>query len=365
MYENKTPEAIKAAILAAIRAGMGLSALAGGFADGLAGPVAEQLSQCYMSLDAVPDMLFPDESCGAYIDRVGEQYYAITRRAGTYARCTMAFTGKGGLAIPAGTVFLTAGGLAFALQETVTLGSGGTGSGQLQAQEVGSAYNVDAGTIDRMYVNLTGLTSYRNEAAQGGTDPESDAALLERIREKAQQPPTSGNGYEYRQWALSVAGVGNAKVVELAQGPGTVEVTLVDGNYAPASEEIRSAVEERIQQSRPIGAAVTISAPTPRAVNVAAAVTLAQGTGAGAVEEAFRAALEADRRAIIDRRYTPIYYKPEEDGPYALLYNRVLYCLLTTPGVENFSALTVDGGTADLTLQTGEIPVWGEVTVTA
>ena len=38
MYEDKTPEAIKAEILAAIRQSQGLSAMAGGFADGVAGP---------------------------------------------------------------------------------------------------------------------------------------------------------------------------------------------------------------------------------------------------------------------------------------------------------------------------------------
>lgn len=46
-------------------------------------------------------------------------------------------------------------------------------------------------------------------------------------------PPNGANGWQYRQWALSVAGVGDAKVVELSQGPGTVGVTIVDSNMAP------------------------------------------------------------------------------------------------------------------------------------
>lgn len=53
MYEDKTPEAIKAEILAAIRQSQGLSAMAGGFADGVAGPVAEQLSEAYRALEGV------------------------------------------------------------------------------------------------------------------------------------------------------------------------------------------------------------------------------------------------------------------------------------------------------------------------
>ena len=83
MFEAQTPEAIKARILAKIEAGQGLSSMAGGFADGVAGPVSEEMSKVYMSLDAVPSMLFVDESSGGYIDLVGEQYFNLTRRPGT------------------------------------------------------------------------------------------------------------------------------------------------------------------------------------------------------------------------------------------------------------------------------------------
>ena len=93
MYEDKTPEAIKAEILAAIRQSQGLSAMAGGFADGVAGPVAEQLSEAYRALEGVPSMLFVDESSGGYIDLVGGQYYSITRREGTRAYCDISFSG--------------------------------------------------------------------------------------------------------------------------------------------------------------------------------------------------------------------------------------------------------------------------------
>ena len=220
---------------------------------------------------------------------------------------------------------MTAGGLSYALMAAVALGPEGTGRGRLEAAEAGSAYNVEAGAIDRMYVNLTGLTDYHSEAAAGGTDAESDAALLARVRERVQRPPTSGNGYQYRQWAMEVAGVGSAKVVELPGGPGTVGVTLVDSNDRAPSEEIVEAVTAHIEEERPIGAAVTV-------------------TAAG--------------------KYGAVYYKPADDQPYTLLYNRVLALLLNVEGVENFASLTVNGGTADVTIQAGEIPVLGEVSVT-
>ena len=215
-----------------------------------------------------------------------------------------------------------------------------------------------------MYVNLTGLTSYRSEAAAGGTDAESDAALLARIRERVQRPPTSGNGYQYRQWAMEIPGVGNAKVVELPGGPGTVSVTLVDSNDRAPSEEIVEAVTAHIEEERPVGAAVTVAAATEREITVTAQVTLTGGAGAGAVQDAFRAALAGYLHTLIEGKYSTVYYKPAGDQPYALLYNRVLALLLNVEGVENFASLTVNGGTADVTIQAGEIPVLGEVTVT-
>ena len=364
MFESMTPEAVKAAILGMIRPDQGLSAMAGSFADGVAGPVSEEISKCYMALDAVPSMVLPDESSGGYIDKVANQYYALTRRPGTLAYCDIAFTGTPGLVIPQGTAFLTAGGLDFSLMAQVTLDAGGAGSGRLQAEAVGAVYNVDAGAIDRMYVNLAGLTSYTNEAAAGGTDPESDAALLARLQERVQRPPTSGNGYQFRQWALAVPGVGQAKVVELAQGAGTVGLTVVDSNYEAPAEEIVEAVQAAVDSQRPVGAVPTAAAATELTVTAAAAVTVTQGTDKGQVQTAFAAALAGYCRDLIDAKYTPIYYRPQDDGAYTLLYNRVLAILLTIEGVENFSTLTVNGGTADVAIQAGQIPVMGEVTVT-
>ena len=46
------------------------------------------------------------------------------------------------------------------------------------------------------------------------------------------------------------------------------------------------------------------------------------------------------------------------------MYNRVLAILLTIQGGENFSALTVNGGTADVSIPADSIPVLGEVVVT-
>ena len=233
----------------------------------------------------------------------------------------------------------------------------------LEAQDVGAAYNIQAGAITSMWVNISGLKSYRNAQAAGGTDTESDAQLYERIDAARKFPATSGNGWDFRRWALEVEGVGEAKVVELAKGPGTVGLTLADSTYAPASPEMVEAVLANVMARKQIGAAPTVEAAKGLEIAVAAAVTVS-GTSLDEVERQLAAGVGDYLKTLIGSKYGKIYYGPDGDLPYSLVYNRVLAILLTIPGVENFSALTVNGGTADVSIQADTIPVLGEVTVT-
>ena len=229
--------------------------------------------------------------------------------------------------------------------------------------EVGSAYNIQPDSLTQMYVNLTGLERYENSQGEGGTDRESDLALYTRIDEARKRPDTSGNGWDYRSWALEVPGVGEAKVVELPQGPGTVGVTVIDSNYQTAAEEILEAVRANIQAKRPVGPTVTVDTAGEVEITVSAGVTVS-GTTPGAVQAELESRLKDYLAQLVRGKYQKIYYGPEEDGPYSLIYNRVLALLLSIEGVENFSALTVNGTTADVMLQADQVPVLKEVSVT-
>ena len=85
---------------------------------------------------------------------------------------------------------------------------------------------------------------------------------------------------------------------------------------------------------------------------------------ARAVQAELESRLKDYLAQLVRGKYQKIYYGPEEDGPYSLIYNRVLALLLSIEGVENFSALTVNGTTADVMLQADQVPVLKEVSVT-
>lgn len=349
MFENQTPEAIKARVLASINQSQGVSPMAGGFADGVVGPFSEEQSKVYLSLDAVPSMVYVDEYSGGYIDlRCAE--YGITRKAGTRARAAVTLTGAAGTVVPAGTVFLTAGGLEFGLLEGVELGADGTAAGTVEAAREGAAYNIEAGALTRMYVNLQGLDRYTNGAAEGGTDAESDAALCRRFYDYLQKPATSGNVYHYERWALEVDGVGACRVTPLWDGPGTVKVLIVDANREPATAEIVTACAAHIEEQRPIGATVTVKSAEGLRVDVSAEVSIDPSTTLEAVRAAFEANLDA-------------YVKELAFESYTLLYNRIAYLLLSVPGVRDFAALTVNGGTASIAIGAEQVPVLGTVSV--
>ena len=364
MFEDRTQENLKAEGLAMLSPDAGISAQEGSYADATLGAAAYQLSELYKSLPAVTSMLFVDETSGPYIDMVGDAYFGLTRRPGTRAQCTVTLTGSPGTVIPAGTVFLTSSGLRFSLTEEVVLPAAGTAAGVLEAAEEGTAYNIAAHTLVSMFVNLPGLSAYDNGAAAGGTDTESDAALLQRIQERRQKPVNGANGWQYRAWAMEVPGVGNAKIVELKAGPGTVGVTVVDSTGAPGTEDLTEAVKDALDARRPVGATVAVQAPQQVEIAVSAKVILSAATTAQAVEEELARRLASYLSGLVEEKYGKIYYSPEEDLPYAVVYNRILALLLTIDGVENASNLSVGGGSVDVVLPADTVPAPGAVEVT-
>lgn len=362
MFEDRTTANLKKETLAEIDPAVGVSTMAGSYADGTVGPICRQISKVYQSLPAVLSMLFVDENSGRFLDLVGRDYHNLTRRDGTKSRCAVTLTGLPGTAIPSGAVFLTATGLQFILQSSVTIGAAGTAVGELEAAEIGNAYNIAPGTLTKMYVNISGLERYVNTQGEGGTDEESDAALYGRLDEARKRPRTSGNAWDYRGWALEVSGVGEAKVVELPDGPGTVGVTVVDSNFESPSPEIVAAVESNIQAQRPTGASVSVSAAAELEISVIAAVTIT-GTSMQEVQAQLEEKLRDYFRTLIQQKYQTIYYGPETDAPYTVYYNRVLALLLTIDGVQTFSTLTVNDGTTDLSIPADSVPVLKEVHV--
>ena len=286
----------------------------------------------------------------------------ITRKPANAASGELLITGISGTTIPAGFKFAAPAtadtpAIEYQTTEKYTIGEDGTARVQITAVEAGPKGNVPANTVTLMMTPIKGITSITNEAnITGGTEVESDDELRNRIMEidAASEASFVGSDGDYKRWAEEVPGVGTALVMPEWAGPGTVKVVVIDANGQPANTAIIAAVYDnimspgdRLQRKAPIGATVTIEAPTAKELNYTFTLELKAGENQETVLERFKAQL---------RTY---YVEAKKDG--VVRYNRVSSILTNTDGVKDFTDLTINGGTVNIDLEEDEYPVTGIV----
>lgn len=346
MYENLTVEEIKSDILGRITTD--IDTREGSYTNDMISGIAYEIWKCYQSLDALLPIVYVDETSGEYIDKRCADY-GIIRKAGTKAKTVLTLSGTDGTSIPKDKVFLTAEGLEFTTDAEAII-TNGFATVTATAFEIGDEYNVAGGTITRQYANLNGLLSITNSPAVGGADPETDSALVKRLYNFLQKPATSGNVAHYKQWALEMDGIGNAKISPLWDGPGTVKVLIVGNNNEPVDNTIVESCVVHIEEKRPIGAAVTVVSAEGLTINVDAVITKESSITIEAIQERFEKALNDYLKGISFEKYT-------------VVYNRVAYILLDIDGVIDYTLLTLNGDVENITVGADQVPVLGTVVV--
>lgn len=344
MYEDLNVEDVKDRILSKVTTNIDVRE--GSFTNDMISAIAYEIWKAYQSLDAIVPMIYVDETSGFYIDKRCAEF-GIERKEGTKATTTLYFTGTDGTTIPAGKVFLTSEGLEFTTNKEVKI-IDGKANITATATEVGEEYNVRADTILRQYVNLSGLNSVTNTAAIGGTNVESDEALVTRFYDYLQKPSTSGNIAHYRQWATEVSGVGDAKVFSLWNGPGTVKVVIVDSDKLPANNELITETIKHIEEVRPIGANVTVVSGAAKEISISAEVVLASGYRLQDVIDEFKEVVTE-------------YFKSIAFSLSYVSYAKVGTMLLSVEGVLDYNSLKINNTVANISLKDEEIPTLGTV----
>lgn len=238
----------------------------------------------------------------------------------------------------------------------------------LTCKTAGAVGNIATGSQFILQPPIPGVSSITdNGTTVPGTERESDAAAWERYKLKAQNPDTGGNKNDYVRWVQdNVAGVGKAISIPRWNGNGTVKVVIVDSDYKPASGAIVSAAQAYLDPigyqglgygKAPCGAVVTAVSAAGKAINIAATVSYSQGADPTAVKAAFEAAVTAYLKALV-------FSIDQQTGDlYPVAYNKIGALLISTPGVENYSGLTVNNGTADVALVLYEVATLGTVTI--
>ena len=162
-------------------------------------------------------------------------------------------------------------GTRFVTLETVEV----VGSAEIEVEAVkaGSSGNVAANSIIQIPLSIPGINSVTNkEATHDGYDEEDDDTLRARYLNHVRLPATSGNPYQYCEWAMEVTGVGAAKCIRTWNGPNTVKLIIVNSNMEEASDYLIEQVYNHIEEVRAIGAMLTVVSAKPKIINISAEI---------------------------------------------------------------------------------------------
>lgn len=320
-------------------------------------PVAIELESSYTTIEGLQDKRFADTATGKNLDRIVKEK-GLTRKVTTRSTGTVTITGTYGASITKGEL-VASDTLQFEFLDTTTVPVGGTINVTVRCKTYGTIGNVPIGAIKSFPKTLAGLTSVNNASAfTNGTDEETDDSLRERYYIKVQALETTANKAAFKSWALSVNGTGAAKVLSLWNGAGTVKVLITNSQMKAADSTLVSSVQNYIDPGlngdgsgvMPLcGAVCTVASATEKAINISATIqtTLDAAVAKTEIETAITDYLKS---IAFEQNYVS----------YAVVGNRIL----NIDGINDYTSLTVNSGTTNVTLANAEVPVLGTVVIT-
>ncbi len=313
-------------------------------------PAAIEFALMYMELEEVANKLDVENLSGEELERFIYQRTGIERKPATKATTVVTISGQEGAKISKGDL-VGADTVNFISIEDKTIGPTGQMTVLVECEIPGTVGNVPTGAIRYFPVSIPGLTSVTNlEPVVNGYDAESDEELRQRYYKKIRTPSISGNKHHYIQWAKEITGVGDARVVPLWNGPGTVKVVIIDSNKQPASNDLVQAVKEHIEEERPIGANVTIVS----AVSHPIYIELTEIIDEMHTIQQIREKIEEN----IKKYLKEIAFKAN-----FISYAQIGKTILETEGVLDYSGLTINENISNISLGYEEVPVLGEVDI--
>ena len=317
---------------------------------------------CEFVLPEVIKLIFPEWSYGEFLDHHAKDR-RLFRKEAHAAFGHLTITGNENTVIPIGSLFSTAAvngqpSVDYATLETVTIPETGSVTVEVQCTQTGTIGNTPAKTVVLLGSNLFGIKEITNpEAITGGTEEETDESLALRIMEydRSMGDNYVGSAADYKRWAESVDGVGNATIIPAQDTSGLVTIILTDANGAPATEQLCTSVYNHIMRPdnmyetlAPVNALLSVEPPSTMEICVKATVELDNDATLESVKEAFAAQLSL---------YLPVAMDEGE-----IKYTRVAAALAATDGANDFSDLQIclkaDGtyGTSNIKITTRELP---------
>lgn len=296
---------------------------------------------CEFILPEVIRLIFPEYSYGEFTDGHAKARN-LYRREATVASGEITITGTANTSIPAGSMFSTASindepSVDYITLEDATIPESGTVTVPIQCKLLGVVGNTTANTIILKSSKLDNVTAVTNaEEVTGGTEQESDEALIERIMEydQSQSDNFVGSPADYKRWAMSVPGVGGATVIPAQDDSGLVTIILTDANGQPATDLLCEKVYNYIMSPNndgarlaPVNAHLSVVPPATMTIAIKATVELKDESTLESVKTSFMTRLSA--------------YLPTAMDEKEIKYSKVYAALSASDGVNDFSDLAI------------------------
>ena len=318
--------------------------------DALA-PVAVELAQTYIEMDAILNEAFADTASREYlIRRAAERGLAPSAATYTVAK------GEFNIDIAAGDRF-SCGDYNYAASEKIS-----TGIWKLTCETPGSTPNGNLGMLIPIdYID--GLTTAAlTEILIPGEDEEETEDFRSRYFATLSNKSFGGNKADYIEKINAVSGVGGVKVYPVWNGGGTVKLVIINSDYGKATTTLIDTVQTMVDPTinrgggdglAPIGHIVTVETVTETKVNLTFNITYQEGYSFHEVESYIT--------GVIDNYFLELCKTWEDNDSLIIRISQLESRLLNVTGVVDVTGTTINGEASNLVLTTDAIPVRGTV----
>ena len=312
--------------------------------------VANELAKFYSyEVGTLLDRIHIDTATGEDLDRLGKFEHNIQRLEATYEEAVFKIYGEKGKTVADGTGIKSEDtGVIFYVRGDYIIGDSGVVTVTSIAAAKGSGYRLYPNAKLKFLERYTGLTKVEiDTVSSGGYDRESDENYRKRIHESEANVVGYGNIAWYKATAKSVTGVDKVKVIDLARGPGTVDVLIVAKGNEPANETLIKKVKDVIESNRLAGADVQIKAASTYPINISATIRVKNETYLEDIKTAFKKSLntyfsDLDFDTSLKQRVS---------------YAKILNMLLTIPNVTDVDTMIINKNTTSIDIESGSFPV--------
>jgi len=321
----------------------------GNFVYDITKPVAVEIAEQQKKIAVVQEKLDVEKLTGDELTRTVYQRTGQVRKPATQATTTVIVSGTANTTVKVGELVGTDTILYTVIEEAV-LNESGLAHVRVQCNEFGQIGNVPANTIINFPASINGLVNvYNPDAVVDGYDEETDYDLRQRYYDKLQRPGKAGNKYHYREWALEVTGVGDAKIFPRYNGPLSMKVVVIDANKLPANAELVQKVYDHILEQMPFGVEdLNVIAAIGVPINISATLSLVDGYTESIVKQYIKENMTEYLKEIAFKVSYVSYAKTGSE-------------VIDSNGVLDYQDLLINGSTANVDIPDDGVPVMGGI----